>query len=401
MFGQVFRRGIFAAGTSAALLASRLPATADDTNGRRFAWPLLREPRQAQCSAAPRGPPVDNGDRKFVTRHGPLRILAGNTHPELAAAIAEKIGVKISASTVNQFKNGEIQVLLHQTMRGCDVFVIQPTCNPDPNKAILELLIILDAVRRGGAERITAVLPVYGYARQDKKDRSRAPITGKLVADLLEVAGANRVITIDLHASQIQGFVNYPFDNLYAMPLLEQYLRENIVSKCNIEDVVVVSPDAGAAKRAQYLATALGDVPLAIFSKQRIRPNEVAKMILVGEVTGKKCIIIDDMADTCGTLVLAAKELKAAGATEVIAVVTHGIFSSDALEKIMSSELSQVVVTDTIPMAENARKCSKLKVISVADLLARSIVGSHTDTSMEALFSWHAETGTWRPTLSA
>lgn len=221
------------------------------------------------------------------------------------------------------------------------------------------------------------------------------------MADMLEVAGANRVITVDLHASQIQGFVTYPFDNLYAMPLLESYIMDNIIAKSNIEDIVVVSPDAGAAKRAQYLATALGDVPLAIFSKQRIRPNEVAKMILVGEVTGKKCIIIDDMADTCGTLVLAAKELKAAGAKEVIACVTHGIFSSDALEKITSSELSMVLVTDTIPMAQNAALCPKIKVIGVSDLLARAILGAHMDKSMESLFKWEKKDGSYRPTLSA
>lgn len=337
-------------------------------------------------------PPSPVRAEEFNTKHGPLRILTGNSHPSLAADIAARVGVKLSPSTVNQFKNGEIQVLLHETMRGCDVFVIQPTCNPDPNKALMELLIILDAVRRGGAERVTAVLPTYGYARQDKKDRSRAPITGKLVADLLEVAGAQRVITIDLHASQIQGFVNYPIDNLYAMPLLEAYIKENVV-KDDIENVVVVSPDAGAAKRAQYLASALGDLPLAIFSKQRIRPNEVAKMILVGEVTGKKCIIIDDMADTCGTLVLAAKQLKANGAKEVYAVVTHGIFSSDALEKIMSSDLTQVIVTDSIPMAENSKKCPKLAVISVADLLARAIVGAHVDQSMESLFKYRSKEG--------
>jgi len=252
--------------------------------------------------------------------------------------------------------------------------------------ALVELLILLDAARRGGAERITAVVPVYGYARQDKKDRARAPITGKLVADLLEVAGANRVITIDLHASQIQGFVNYPIDNLYAMPLIEAHIKANVETTAN--DLVVVSPDAGAAKRAQYLATSLGDVPLAIFSKQRIRPNEVAKMILVGEVAGKKTVIIDDMADTCGTLCLAAKELKKAGATEVIAAITHGIFSSDALDKINKSEISQVICTDSIPMDENIKHCPKLRVLCVADLLARAIVGAHTDQSMESLFAW-------------
>jgi ribose-phosphate pyrophosphokinase len=287
-------------------------------------------------------------------------------------------------------------------MRGCDVTVDQPTSTPDPNTTIMPLTIRAPVARRGGAERITAVMPIYAYARQDKKDRSRAPITGKLVADMIEVAGANRVVTIDLHASQIQGFVTYPLDNLYAMPLLESFLLQHFADR-NIpqDDIVVVSPDAGAAKRAQYLATAIGDVPLAIFSKQRLRPNEVAKMILVGEVKDKVCVIIDDMADTCGTLVLAAKELKQAGAKEVIAVITHGIFSSDALDKINKSELAMVVCTDSIPMHENEKKCPKLKVISVADLLARSIVGAHTDQSMESLFQWRPPAGTYRPTLSA
>jgi len=315
-------------------------------------------------------------------KHGPLRILTGTAHPSLAHDIAREMGVEVSPSTVNQFKNGEIQVLLHETMRGCDVFVVQPTCNPDPNKALMELLIILDAARRGGAERVTAVMPVYGYARQDKKDRSRAPITGKLVADMLHVAGADRAITVDLHASQIQGFVTYPIDNLYAMPLIVEELKSHI----DATNIVVVSPDAGGAKRAQYLASALGEVPLAIFSKQRIRPNEVAKMLLVGEVTGKSCVIIDDMADTCGTLVLAAKELKAAGAKEVIAAITHGIFSSDAIDKINKSELEQVLVTDTIPQDINHKRSSKLKVLSVAKLLAASIIGAHNDESMETLF---------------
>jgi len=317
-------------------------------------------------------------------KHGPMRILTGTAHPALAEGIAAAVGCGLSPSTVNQFKNGEIQVLLHESMRGCDVFVVQPTCNPDPNKGLMELLIIMDAARRGGAERVTAVVPVYGYARQDKKDRSRAPITAKLVADVMEVAGANRVVTIDLHASQIQGFVTYPIDNLYAMPLLETALRAELG---DLSDVVIVSPDAGAAKRAQYLATSMGDLPLAIFSKQRIRPNEVAKMILVGEVTGKRVAIIDDMADTCGTLVLAARELKDAGAKEVIAVITHGIFSSDALDKINKSELSMVICTDTIPMGINVKKCTKLKVVTVANLLAESILGAHTDQSMESLYS--------------
>lgn len=268
-------------------------------------------------------------------------------------------------------------------MRGCDVYIIQPTCNPDPNKALMELLIMLDGVRRGGAERITAVLPMYGYARQDKKDRSRAPITGKLVADMLHMAGASRVITMDLHASQIQGFVNYPIDNLYAMPLLQRHIIKIMGSR---DDVVIVSPDAGGVKRAQYLASALGELPLAIISKQRIRPNEVAGMILVGEVKGKKCVLVDDMADTCGTLVLAAKILKEHGAREVHAAVTHGVFSGDALDKIAKSEVSSVIVTDSIPMEGKAIECSKLTVLSVADLFARAIAGAHVDESMESLF---------------
>lgn len=394
MFPNVLRRGAFAlsAGAGAAAFSMARMPLQQDSQKRSWGGHWLR------CEE----PPTLREKHAFVTKHGPLRILTGNMHPGLAKEVAKRVGVELSPSTVNQFKNGEIQVLLNETMRGCDVFVIQPTCNPDPNTSLMELLIMIDAARRGGAERITAVLPIYGYARQDKKDRSRAPITGKLVADMIEVAGGNRVITIDLHASQIQGFVNYPLDNLYAMPLLEHFLEDHFAaSKVPQEDIVVVSPDAGAAKRAQYLATALGDVPLAIFSKQRIRPNEVAKMILVGEVKDKTCVIIDDMADTCGTLVLAAKQLKQHGAKDVIAVITHGIFSSDALEKINKSELSMVVCTDSIPMKENESKCSKLRVISVADLLARSIVGAHLDQSMESLFQWTPVDGTHRPTLAA
>lgn len=381
----MLRRGALALGAgagAAAVSLARLPQAPQDP--RKRSWGV-------RCEGVH---DITTGARQ----HGPLRILTGNAHPQLANEIAKKVGVELSPSTVNQFKNGEIQVLLKESMRGCDVYVVQPTCNPDPNTTLMELLIMVDAARRGGAERITAVMPIYAYARQDKKDRSRAPITGKLVADMIEVAGANRVVTIDLHASQIQGFVTYPLDNLYAMPLLESFLLQHFADR-NIpqDDIVVVSPDAGAAKRAQYLATAIGDVPLAIFSKQRLRPNEVAKMILVGEVKDKVCVIIDDMADTCGTLVLAAKELKQAGAKEVIAVITHGIFSSDALDKINKSELAMVVCTDSIPMHENEKKCPKLKVISVADLLARSIVGAHLDQSMESLFKWDAP---GRPSLS-
>ena len=316
-----------------------------------FAWSGAAEPAKALELQAPAkktssyaaegdGPPgvrvllEGSGSRTVVTRkaHGPLRLYGGSAHPELASAISAHLGIPLGGHSTANFKNGETGCIIHDSVRDCDVFVVQPTCNPCPNEYLMELLVMMDAFRRGGASRITAIIPLFGYARQDKKDKSRAPITGKLVADMLELAGADRVITVDLHASQIQGFVSYPIDNLYAMPLMYDHIRENIGGG-HSDDIVIVSPDAGGAKRAETLAKKLG-ADLAIFSKKREKANEVSQMILVGDVQGKKCVIVDDMVDTAGTLTLAAKQLVEYGATEVYAACSHGVLSDPALERI-------------------------------------------------------------------
>jgi ribose-phosphate pyrophosphokinase len=241
---------------------------------------------------------------KLKGGYGPLKIFSGNAHPELAKQLADRLGVSVAGATVNNFANGETQVLINNSVRECDVYVVQPTCNPKPNQYLMELLIMLDACRRGGARRTTAVMPIFGYARQDKKDRSRGPIAAKLVANMLHVAGADRVVTVDLHSSQIQGFADFSIDNLYALPLLAAYIKEAIV--VNGTDCVVVSPDAGGAKRADIVAKEL-QCDIAIFSKTRKAANTVDSMTLVGDVQGKAAILVDDMCDTGGTLVMAAR----------------------------------------------------------------------------------------------
>ena len=276
--------------------------------------------------------------------HGPLRLYAGNSHPKLAQDIATQLGLPLSSHSTSNFKNGETGCIVHDSVRDCDVFIIQSTCNPCPNEYLMELLVMMDALRRGGASRITAIIPLFGYARQDKKDKSRAPITGKLVADMLELAGADRVITVDLHASQLQGFVSYPIDNLYAMPLLQDQVSAKVSDSGTGDDIVIVSPDAGGAKRAESLSKKLG-ADLAIFSKKREKANEVSQMILVGDVQGKKCVIVDDMVDTAGTLCLAAKQLVECGATEVYAACSHGVLSEPALQRVNDSPIKELLLT--------------------------------------------------------
>jgi len=320
--------------------------------------------------------------------HGPIRIFSGNAHPQLAHDIAAAMGVPLSNATVERFKCGEISVVINESVRDCDVFVIQPTCNGGggPQEHMMELLVMLDAIRRGAANRVTAVMPLYGYARQSSKDRSRSPITARLVTDLLQVAGANRVLTIELHVSQIQGFASYPIDNMYALPLLAQAI-ERVMEERGIvsDDLVVVSPDVGGAKRASAFAKKL-HAPLAIFSRQRRRANETAEVDLVGEVDGKTCIVIDDIADSCETLCVSASKLKARGAKAVIGVVVHGVFSDPACENITNSELECVIVTDTIPIEDKAKRCPKLQVVSVAPLLAAAIGRIHSSESLSELF---------------
>lgn len=308
-----------------------------------------------------------------------IKVLAGNAHPDLANEICKCLGLSLGKADVGKFSNGETSVMISESIRDMDVFIIQPTCNPNPNDNLMELLVMADAIKRASAKRITAVIPCFGYARQDKKDKSRAPITGKLVANLIEVSGIDRVITIDLHASQIQGFFNIPVDNLYAEPLIVKYIRKNIPG-----DKVIVSPDAGGVKRAKLISDKL-DAELAIIHKERKKANEVAGMILVGDVKDKIALIVDDMADTCGTLQTAASLLVTKGASAVYALVTHGVLSGNAMERIENSAIKELVITNSIPNKHN-QVCEKLKIINVSAMLAEAIRRTHHGESISSLF---------------
>ncbi len=309
-----------------------------------------------------------------------LKIFTGNANPELAQKISAYLSIPLGQAVVKTFSDGEIYVEIKENVRGADVFVIQPTC-PPVNDHLMELLIMVDALRRASARRITAVMPYYGYARQDRKVVPRTPITAKLVANLITVAGARRVLTIDLHAGQIQGFFDIPVDHLYAAPVLIQYLKEEFRGK----DLVIVSPDAGGVERARAYAKRL-DAGLAIIDKRRLRPNESEVMNVVGDVKGKVAIILDDMIDTAGTMCKAAEALDERGAKEVHGMATHPVLSGPALERIKRSPMKSVVVTDTIPLREEAKKLKKIKVLSVAELLGEAIRRIHNDDSVSSLF---------------
>jgi len=378
--------GLFrAAGAAAALAAMpRKHCVCDDLRAASGPAHTRRDPRT--------GFEMRLGDPQGMN-HGPLRIFCGNAHRELAEAIAAKMGIPLGKATVGRFPCGEVNVVLNESVRDCDVFIIQPTCNggAGPQEHLVELLIMLDAIRRGAANRVTAIIPQYGFARQNAKEKSRSPISARLVTDLLQVAGAHRVVTIELHASQIQGFATFPIDNIYALPMLAKEI-ERLMRKRGLtaEDLVVVSPDVGGTKRASGMAKMLC-APLAIFSRQRRRPNEPTEVDLVGEVQGKTCIVVDDIADTADTLCQAADKLKARGASAVLGAVVHGILSDPACESIMASQLETVFVTDTIPLGDKLRRCPKLEVVSVASLLANAILRIHSSQSLSELFDRHVE----------
>jgi len=308
-----------------------------------------------------------------------LKVFSGNAHPALAKEICTCLGVHLGQASIGRFPDGEVRLQILENVRGADVFLIQPTCRP-VNDTILELLILLDAFRRASAYRITAVVPYYGYARQDRKDRPRVPISSKLVADLLTTAGAHRVLALDLHAAQIQGYFNIPVDHLYATPVTVDYFR-----KLKLKNLVVVSPDPGGVERARAFAKKM-KVPLAIIDKRREDANVVEMFNVIGDVVGKNCLIVDDMIDTGGTLVKAAEALIEKGAEKVYACATHGVFAGDAIEKIRNSKLEQVVTTNSIPLSEAGEKCTKIKVLSVAALLAHAIRSIHEETSVSRLF---------------
>jgi ribose-phosphate pyrophosphokinase len=308
-----------------------------------------------------------------------LKIFTGNAHPALAREICAALGVPLGAAQVGRFPDGEVRLQVLENVRGADVFVIQPTCRP-VNDNLVELLVMLDALSRASARRITAVMPYFAYARQDRKDRPRVPISSKLVADLLTSAGADRVLALELHAGQIQGFFDIPVDHLYATPVTVAYFR-----RLRLKDPVVVSPDTGGVERARGFAKRL-NMPLAIIDKRREDANVVEVFNVIGDVAGKTCLLVDDMIDTAGTLVQGAKALKAKGADKIYACCTHGVFADSAIQKICEAPIEQVVATNSIPLSPDAQLCGKIKVLSVAKLLAAAIRSIHDETSVSKLF---------------
>ena len=308
-----------------------------------------------------------------------LKVFAGNANPALATEICYALGLQQSQAMVRTFSDGEIYLQLKENVRGEDVFVIQPTCTP-VDRNIMELLLMIDALKRSSAQRITAVLPYYGYARQDRKDKPRVPISAKLIAALLETAGADRVLTLDLHAAQIQGFFNIPVDHLFAMPVMIEYFRSQ-----GIPAMTVVSPDAGGVERARAFAKRLG-APLAIIDKRREEANVAEVMNVVGDVSGRNCLLVDDLIDTAGTLVKGAEALRKKGAASVSACATHAVLSGPAVSRIEESGLKEVVFTNSIPLSEAARNSSRIVSLSIAKLMAEAIRSIHEETSVSNLF---------------
>jgi ribose-phosphate pyrophosphokinase len=307
-----------------------------------------------------------------------LKIISGNANKQLSNAIVAKLGVQLCSAQVTRFSDGETQVKIEDNVRGANCCIIQPTC-PPVNENVMEMLIIADALRRASASKIVAVMPYYGYGRQDRKSEPRVPITAKLVANLLIASGVNRVIAMDLHAGQIQGFFDIPVDHLYAMPVFLEHIRQQ-----SFPDLVVVSPDAGGVERARAFARRL-NADLAIVDKRRPRPNEAAIMNIIGDVDGKTALILDDMVDTAGTLVKVAVAIKGKGAKRVLAACSHGILSGDAITKIENSPLENLIMTDSVPLRD-AHKTNKITVLSIAPIIAEAIRRIHNDESVSALF---------------
>ncbi len=310
-----------------------------------------------------------------------IMVFTGNANPKLAQAVVEHLQLSLGVASVGSFSDGEVQVEIEENVRGKDVFVIQPTCAPT-NDNLMELLVMIDAVRRSSARRITAVIPYFGYARQDRRPRSaRVPITAKVVAQMIGNVKADRVLTVDLHSDQIQGFFDIPVDNVYASPIL---LGD--VWKQKYPDMVVVSPDVGGVVRARALAKRLDDAELAIIDKRRPRPNEARVMNIIGEVEGRTCVLVDDLVDTAGTLCLAAMALKDEGATRVVAYCTHPVLSGPAVDNIEASVLDELVVTDTIPLQDNAQACGKIRQLSIATMLAETMRRISNEESVSSLY---------------
>lgn len=311
-----------------------------------------------------------------------LKIFTGNANPQLAKEIADCLYLELGKAFVGKFNNGEIQVMIDESVRGKDVFVIQPTCQP-ANDTLMELLIMADALKRASAKHITAVVPYYGYARQDRKTRGREPITSKLVADLMTTAGITRLVTMDLHAGQIQGFFDVPVDHLGSASIMAKYLQQKVEAH-ELENIVVVSPDLGGVTRARDLADRL-NAPIAIIEKRRPRPGVAEVMNVIGDIKGKTCIIIDDIVDTAGSLCGGAKALKELGASCVIAACAHAVLTDPAVERIKNSVISELIITNTIPLPED-KKIDKIKVLSVAPLLGEAITRIFREVSVSELF---------------
>jgi ribose-phosphate pyrophosphokinase len=313
------------------------------------------------------------------TGFGDLKVFSGSAHPQLTKEICEVLGISVGQARLRRFPDSEVSFQIDENIRGADVFIVQPTCNPvDPH--IMEMLVMIDAFRRSSAARITAVIPYYGYARQDRKDKPRVPISAKLVANLLSAAGTNRVLTMDLHKAQIQGFFDIPVDHLFAAPVII-----DACSRLHYRNLTIVSPDAGGAERARAYAKRL-DAELAVVDKRRTEDGTAEVMNVIGDVRGRTCILQDDIIDTAGTIVKAATALMDAGAERVLAGAVHGVLSGPAIERIEKSPLEQLIVTNSIPLDNAGRQCKKIVVLSVARLLGQAIRNIHEETSVSSLF---------------
>jgi ribose-phosphate pyrophosphokinase len=320
-----------------------------------------------------------SGDGLMSTGFGDLKVFSGSAHPQLTREIADFLGIQVGQARLRRFPDSEVSFQIDENIRGTDVFFVQPTSNP-VDEHLMEMLIMVDAFRRSSAARITAVIPYYGYARQDRKDKPRVPISAKLVANLLSASGTNRVLTMDLHKAQIQGFFDIPVDHLFAAPVIIEYL-----SRLNYPKLTIVSPDAGGAERARAYAKRI-DAELAIIDKRRSEDGSAEVMNVIGDVQGRTCILQDDIIDTAGTIQKGASALKAAGAERVLACAVHGVLSGPAIDRIENSPLDQLIVTNTIPLGANAQQCKKIVVLSVARLLGQAIRSIHEETSVSSLF---------------
>ncbi len=310
-----------------------------------------------------------------------MMIFSGNANPELAQKVVEELHISLGDITVGKFSDGETSVEINENVRGKDVFILQPTCHPT-NDNLMELVVMIDALKRASAGRITAVLPYFGYARQDRRVRSaRVPITAKVVADMMVAVGVDRVLTVELHAEQIQGFFTVPVDNVYSSPLLIEDIEKQAY-----DDLMIVSPDIGGVVRARAVAKKLNDLDLAIIDKRRPKANESQVMHIIGDVAGRTCLLVDDIVDTAGTLCKAAKALKEHGAKKVIAYSTHAVLSGNAIKNINESELDELLVSDTIPLHDEAKKCSRIRQLSMASILAESVRRVNNEESISALF---------------